>query len=112
MRGRGVRRSGPLTVSGPPPFRPSDSVETPVRLNRLETWATRHEEWARQHSDKAIDEARDLERRLASLESWKMEAYSAIGQIKVRLTFVMLIVAGVSGIVSSVVTALLVRILS
>ncbi len=111
MRERGVRRAGPLTVGGPPPFRPSDSVETPVRLNRLETWATRHEEWARQHTDAAADEARDLARRIASLESWKVEAYSAIGQIKVRLTFVMMIVAGVSGVVASVLTAILMKVL-
>lgn len=99
-------------MAGPPPFRPSDSAETPVRLSRLETWATRHEEWARQHTDAAQDEARAIERRIAALESWKVEAYSAIGQIKVRLTFVMLIVAGVSGIVSSVLTAVLSRALS
>lgn len=99
-------------MASPPPFRPSDSAETPVRLNRLETWATRHEEWARQHTDAAAEEAKDLSRRLSALESWKVEAYSAIGQIKVRLTFVMLIVSGVTGIVASVITAVLTRALS
>ena len=46
-----------------------------------------------------------LDARVASLEGWKFEAYAAIGQIKVRLGFVMFLVGSIGGLVGAIIGA-------
>ena len=88
-------------MSSPPPFRPADNGDTPVRLGRLEQWALSSSEFTRQH----LDDYHKLVERVGGLELWKQEALIAIGSIRLKIGWVMFLVSALSAALTAILTA-------
>lgn len=87
-------------MSHGPRFRPAENADTPTRVGRIEDYLGRREEWSEAQMDRFVN----LETRVASHDGKLSDLFAKVGEIRVRLGFIMLIAGGVGGLIAAVVT--------
>lgn len=86
-------------MSSPPRFRRGDGG-APDRLNVVEEYLARKEEFDRQQSAAVEKGIADLDARLSKLEGWKVDVLVFIGATKIRLGAVVFVAASLASLLT------------